>query len=76
MDKYCIARFVSDRNFQFFYVNVGSHTSHIVVVVEFICSAHIVTDNHADACARPQNKCCVGKFILKRFSDEPLVEVY
>jgi len=47
----------------------------LVVVVECICSAHIVPDNHVDACARPQNKCCVGKSILKRLSDGPLVEV-
>jgi len=33
----------------------------IVVVVECICSAHIVPDNHADACARLQNKRLCGK---------------
>jgi len=47
----------------------------VVVVVECICSAHIVPDNHADACARPQNKCCVGKLILKRLSDGYTLDV-
>jgi len=39
----------------------------VVVVVECICSTPIVPDNHVDACAWRQNKCCVGKFILKQF---------